>query len=104
MEDETLPSNFEQFEPSEEQDVSSNLKELESIYSLSQTKGWEQVKNHIEGLIQSIIFLSKSKTEQESLESYGAKRLTADEVENQLKSVLTFVEAQASEYKELTKK
>lgn len=105
MEDETLPNNFQNFEIIEEseKEKNQNLKDIEAIYSFSQTKAWTLLKNYIETLKLNISISSKSKTEVESLSSYGAKRLAADAVENELNNVLNFVYSYVQEYKEINK-
>ena len=105
MEDETLPNNFEYLEPEEE----TNTQELEdeenikAVYSLSSSKGWKLLKQHIKSQIQWNNSSSKI-LDGESLAVYGAKRLTADAIEQQLNGILNFVEQQAIAYKEKHKK
>lgn len=105
MEDETLPNNFEYLEPEEETNTQEleDDSNLEAIYSLSSTKGWKQLKEHIEAQIQWNNSSSKI-LDGESLAVYGAKRLTADAIEQQLNGILDFVEQQAIAYKEKHKK
>jgi hypothetical protein len=105
MEDETLPSNFDYIEPEEETETQNFEDEnnLKVIYSLSNSKGWEIIKEYIETQIDWNIQSSKG-LNTEDMATYGAKRLAADAIENQLKGILDFVELQAKEYKERVKK
>jgi hypothetical protein len=105
MEDETLPSNFDYIEPEEETEAQNFEEEnnLKVIYSLSNSKGWKIIKDHIETQIDWNIQSSKG-LNTEDMATYGAKRLAADAIENQLKGILDFVELQAKEYKERVKK
>jgi len=101
LEDDYLPNTFEavhtDFDEDAEQ-VKTNTKELENIGMLGNSKGWEQIQNYIEAIRENSINLSKIKKPEESLESYGAKRLAADAVYDALTSVLNFVEASKEEY------
>jgi hypothetical protein len=105
MEDETLPSNFDYIEPEEETEAQDFEDEnnLKVIHSLSNSKGWKIIKEHIENQIDWNIQSSKG-LNTEDMATYGAKRLAADAVEVQLKGILNFVEIQAKEYKEKVKK
>lgn len=101
MEEDYLPNPFEMISDIEntESDKIVN-KELEHLNILANSNGWKLVEDFIQSLKVSIVYSAKVKAQEESLESYGAKRLSADAIEDTLDRIIEFVNSAKQTYDE----
>lgn len=86
-----------------EQNMANQDKEAFDYFSLYHSNGWARLKEYIKSLKKTIAYSSKEKAPEESLESYAAKRLSADAVTDILDNLIGYVKYNAENY-EATKK
>jgi ACT domain-containing protein len=99
MNDENIPVDIDYFYneialPKEEANT-----DAFNIHNMYHSKGWTIFKNYVKAIKEATIYDSKLKQPNESLESYAAKRLSADAVSDTLDQVVNYVKSIAENYK-----
>jgi predicted GNAT superfamily acetyltransferase len=100
MNDENIPVDIDYFY----NEVEEAKKEVDSstfdIYNMYHSKGWTVFENYIKSIKNMTAYSSKQKDNNESLESYAAKRLSADAVCDTLDQMIGYVKSIAENYKD----
>ena len=93
-----LPNNLNDFYINSDSDKDNEDKEAFDYFSMYHSNGFSRLKEYIKDIKESISYISKQKSPEESLESYAAKRMSADAVVDSLDNLVLHVENQASNY------
>jgi hypothetical protein len=100
MNDENIPVDMDYFyneivAPKEEAN-----RDAFNIHNMYHSKGWTIFENYVKAIKEATVYDSKLKEANESLESYAAKRLSADAVCDTLDQVVSYVKSIAENYKD----
>jgi len=100
MNDENIPVDIDYFyneiEKAKQQIDTSSF----DVYNMYHSKGWTVFENYVKAIKEAIVYDSKLKDPNESLESYAAKRLASDAVCDRLDQVVNYVKSIAENYKD----
>jgi len=99
MNDENIPVDMDYFYNETELPKEEVNRNAFNIYNMYHSKGWNIFENYIKSIKEATVYASKLKEANESLESYAAKRLSADAVSDTLDQVVNYVKSIAENYK-----